>query len=334
MNIIKKIFITLLLMLSTFSLISCSRAVKGTPTNKNNSSAAVYNITNNEDDNINVYTNNDISNSNNSTNSCNITDDKDITEDEYILLKNNEIPSELALQIEELKDFKGYIEYTQNNEYYTVLLMGQQATSGFCLNIEDLKNNDDHTKIQLHETKPDKDDMVTQNITYPYIVIKLKNKTSKLYVINSEGEEYMKLNIKKLKLDNREINNNTNKDDYESNIEFEAVSYDETPEKINNIINQYKDFQGYYNTVIDDYNYIVVFLGMKTSGGYGVEVVSVNEKEDKIEIVVSKRFPDKKKMYITALTYPYTVIRFKSDIKDFVVTDTGGNEYQSSVVEK
>jgi hypothetical protein len=59
-------------------------------------------------------------------------------------------------------------------------------------------------------------------------------------------------------------------------------------------------------------NFILVNLGEKSNGGYGVDVESVSEQPDKIIVTIKEVEPQKGSNVTMALTNPYAVIRINS----------------------
>jgi hypothetical protein len=59
-------------------------------------------------------------------------------------------------------------------------------------------------------------------------------------------------------------------------------------------------------------NFILVNMGEKNTGGYRIEVVSVEELTDKIIITIKEIEPKKDGVITTAITNPYEVIKINS----------------------
>ncbi|MES2748378.1 MAG: protease complex subunit PrcB family protein [Bacteroidota bacterium] len=59
-------------------------------------------------------------------------------------------------------------------------------------------------------------------------------------------------------------------------------------------------------------NFILLNMGEKTTGGYSIEVVKVEELSDKIVVTVKENAPQSGEMATTALTNPYTVVKINS----------------------
>lgn len=59
-------------------------------------------------------------------------------------------------------------------------------------------------------------------------------------------------------------------------------------------------------------NYVLVNLGEKNNGGYGIEVVSVEELSDKVIVTLKETQPKPGQNVTMALTNPYAVIKINS----------------------
>lgn len=110
------------------------------------------------------------------------------------------------------------------------------------------------------------------------------------------------------------------------NVTFEIIEkFDEEALKM---IDEKTKEKGYGILSRDD-NSVVIFIasGEKPSGGYGIKVKTVEEKDGVITITVEETVPEEGAMVITALTYPYTVIRLDTKATEFVIVNTEGEEF-------
>lgn len=57
---------------------------------------------------------------------------------------------------------------------------------------------------------------------------------------------------------------------------------------------------------------VALFLGQRTSGGYGIKVKSVSEKGDKIYVTVEETKPKPGDMVTMAITNPFTIVKINS----------------------
>ncbi len=63
---------------------------------------------------------------------------------------------------------------------------------------------------------------------------------------------------------------------------------------------------------INTSNFIVLNMGEKTTGGYSIEVVKVEELSDKIVVTVKENKPTTGDNVTDAITNPYTVVKINS----------------------
>lgn len=143
-----------------------------------------------------------------------------------------------------------------------------------------------------------------------------------------KGDEYMNLEDKILKSREDLLKQGINEEDKGKKMKFKKVELDHMPSSLVSITKMQISKEGYHYTEIDSKKYIAIFAGRKPSSGYGIKVISVKENEDKIVVTVKNTVPEEDKSYLTVLTYPNTVVEFKSNIKKVVVEDVYGNEYK------
>lgn len=96
---------------------------------------------------------------------------------EFTVVKESEIPEELMKHVEEKKEneFKFTFYNKDTMDYlYIVVGYGAQPTGGYSIAIEELYLTENSIYIDTSLIGPAKDDVVTQAITYPYIVVKIE----------------------------------------------------------------------------------------------------------------------------------------------------------------
>lgn len=105
------------------------------------------------------------------------TDIKKLKDLEFTVVKESEIPEELMQHIEEKKanEFKFTFYNKDKMDYlYIVVGYGQQPTGGYSISVDDLYLTNNSIYIDTSLIGPSKDDVVTQVVTYPYIVVKIE----------------------------------------------------------------------------------------------------------------------------------------------------------------
>jgi hypothetical protein len=73
-----------------------------------------------------------------------------------------------------LKDKISVIDVQQSN--FVILNMGEKPTGGYSIGVENVVETDKNIIITVKETKPESDAILTQNITYPFCVVKINSK--------------------------------------------------------------------------------------------------------------------------------------------------------------
>lgn len=85
----------------------------------------------------------------------------------------------------------------------------------------------------------------------------------------------------------------------------EIALTDELPEEILAWIDVSKEKFGAQTMVYEEILYTLVTYGEKPTGGFAVEITSIEDKEDKIVVTVDFTEPGKDDMVTQAITYPY-----------------------------
>lgn len=96
---------------------------------------------------------------------------------EFTVVRESEIPEELMQHINAKKqdEFKCTFYNKDKMDYlYIVVGYGKQPTGGYSIAVESLYLTENSIYIDTSLIGPAKDDVVTQAITYPYIVVKIE----------------------------------------------------------------------------------------------------------------------------------------------------------------
>ena len=125
-------------------------------------------------------------------------------------------------------------------------------------------------------------------------------------------------------------NNNGNKGITVNTISFEEISDEKLSEDIKSFIEENKSNKGYsYFTNSENGEItLVVFQGEKSTGGYDVEVLRIEDNEGKTNVLVKEIEPSKDSLVTMAITYPYTVVKFSGTTDDFYVENTKGEVFE------
>lgn len=111
-------------------------------------------------------------------------------------------------------------------------------------------------------------------------------------------------------------------------IEFSEVKGDELPGNMANSIKLLKPNRGYFYEEAKDAYYIAIFSGKRTTGGFSINVKSVEDVEGKTYINVEEYEPKPTAIVTQAITYPYTIIKVSNITQDFIVKNTKGEIFE------
>lgn len=99
---------------------------------------------------------------------------KKIRDLEFTIVEDADLPGELKEIIDEKKDKPFRLHYSNNDFLYIVVGYGKQNSGGYSIAVEEFFLTDNAIYIDTNLIGPSQDDMVTQGVTYPYIVVKLE----------------------------------------------------------------------------------------------------------------------------------------------------------------
>ncbi len=91
---------------------------------------------------------------------------------EFTVVENADLPEKLATYIEEKKNNPFKLTYENEDYLYIVQGYGAQKSGGYSISVDELYLADDWIYVKTSLIGPGKNEPVTQNITYPYVVIK------------------------------------------------------------------------------------------------------------------------------------------------------------------
>jgi hypothetical protein len=102
------------------------------------------------------------------------TDIKKIKDLEFTVVEDADLPGELKEIIDEKKENPFKLSYSNKDYLYIVVGYGKQNSGGYSISVDDLFLTSNAIYIDTNLIGPTKDDMVTQGVTYPYVVVKLE----------------------------------------------------------------------------------------------------------------------------------------------------------------
>lgn len=93
---------------------------------------------------------------------------------EFTVVEDGDLPGELKEIIDEKKESPFKFQYSNNDYLYIAVGFGKQNSGGYSISVEDLYLTNNAVYIDTNLIGPSQEDLVTQGVTYPYIVVKLE----------------------------------------------------------------------------------------------------------------------------------------------------------------
>lgn len=100
------------------------------------------------------------------------TDNKKLEDLDFTVVKSTDVPKELQKVIDEKKKKEFKVTYEDDGSLYIVTGYGEQKTSGYSIEVNELYLTDNAIYVDTNLIGPSKDEKVTKAATHPYIVIK------------------------------------------------------------------------------------------------------------------------------------------------------------------
>ncbi len=122
-------------------------------------------------------------------------------------------------------------------------------------------------------------------------------------------------------------------------VSFRTVSDSSLPKVLKDEIDDMKSKESYAAYEYDDYIYLVAAMGRQRTGGYNIEIEKVykiwDNDEYTIKAVVGTDKPSSGSNVTQAITYPYSVVKFKSfdGIEEVIFVDEDDDELDSAEIE-
>lgn len=102
------------------------------------------------------------------------TDIKKIKDLDFTVVEDADLPGELKEIIDEKKENPFKLSYSNKDNLYIVVGYGKQNSGGYSISVDALYLTKNAIYIDTNLIGPTKNDMVSQGLTYPYIVVKLE----------------------------------------------------------------------------------------------------------------------------------------------------------------
>lgn len=92
--------------------------------------------------------------------------------------------------IDKIKASKGYYFWEEDGSFTIFITSGEKPTGGFSVDVKYIEDNEGKTNILVDEKSPAPGDMVTQAITYPFVIVKAAGITNNFNIENTKGEKF------------------------------------------------------------------------------------------------------------------------------------------------
>lgn len=102
------------------------------------------------------------------------TEIKKLKDLDFTVVEDADLPGELKEIIDEKKDKPFRLHYSNKDHLYVVVGYGKQNSGGYSAAVEELYLTDNAIYINTNLIGPSQDELVTQGVTYPYVVVKLE----------------------------------------------------------------------------------------------------------------------------------------------------------------
>ncbi len=100
------------------------------------------------------------------------TDVKKIKDLDFTVVEDADLPGELKEIIDEKKEEPFKLSYTNKDSLYIVVGYGKQNSGGYSISVDDLYLTSNAIYINTNLIGPSLEDVVSQGVSYPYIVVK------------------------------------------------------------------------------------------------------------------------------------------------------------------
>jgi hypothetical protein len=100
-------------------------------------------------------------------------DEKKLGEVDFTVVPEESIPVELKTIIDERKKDMFKTTFIDNDSLYIIIGYGSQPTGGYSIGVSELYETKNGIYVKTEFLGPSKNEVVSQMVTYPYIVIKL-----------------------------------------------------------------------------------------------------------------------------------------------------------------
>lgn len=209
----------------------------------------------------------------------------------YDEIKPGEVPEELQEWVDENRTRQGIYHKTLGNKTYILISGGEKPTGGYYIELDSITMvAPGSIYLTARVGSPAPDMMVTQVITWPFMLISVEDNEIQIVdgLIEGGMEMYEKIDF--------------------DVVDSGAISLNE---ELSAWVSKNHGMSGIAYTRIGEDIYVYVGVGEKPTGGYTVEVQKVlHTKPDEAFVNAVLYSPKPGDMVIQVFTTPYAVIRF------------------------
>lgn len=233
---------------------------------------------------------------------------------EYTLLQAEDIKKQTALVkwFDKNRTIQGIYRKTVRGTTYVLLSAGEKPTGGYTMEVGDVTRvAPRHIYITAKVIKPAPDMMVTQAITYPYLLLQLK--ASAVTTVSGTIDVY-------------------NYDQSQKDLKYELLTAGQIQQdaQLASWFEKYSQVKGIHYARSGKWVYVLASAGEKRTGGYTVDIANVvATRPDEAYVYAHVLSPDPDAMVTDALTYPYALLRIDSETIKHVGGDIKENPLSS-----
>lgn len=103
---------------------------------------------------------------------CGKKEDNDVSSIDFTIVSGQDIPKELQKLIKERQKNSFELTYSEGVYLYIIKGYGKQKTGGYSITVNDFYLSNDNLIFDTDLSIPNKDDIISDAPSYPYIVIK------------------------------------------------------------------------------------------------------------------------------------------------------------------
>jgi PrcB C-terminal len=100
------------------------------------------------------------------------------------------LPVEIRKAIEALRKKKGYMYFKTQEGYLVFIGSGEKPTGGYDIKVRSVEDIEGITKITVQEIAPKPEDIVTEALTYPFVIVRVKGVAENFQVFNDKGQKF------------------------------------------------------------------------------------------------------------------------------------------------